>query len=74
MRQNAPSEHITPDFIALMNSMLHVDPSQRLVIADILFHPWMQSGTPIATAEDVANDMLIRRNTALANAEQRQLE
>ena len=49
---NKEPNFYSSEFKDLINSMLHIDPKQRIRLADIVGHPWLVSG-PIATKAEV---------------------
>ena len=44
--QYHPQGHYSADFKDLISSMLDYHPSKRLVMADLIGHPWMQGEFP----------------------------
>lgn len=46
---------VSPEFIALINGMIHPDPEVRLDLADVLVSPWMQGR--YADREEVLTEM-----------------
>ena len=50
--------------------MLSEDQAERLPMADIIGHPWLSSG-PIASVEEVEQEMLNRRAALMLEAEER---
>ena len=49
---NKEPNFFSSEFKDLINSMLQINPKQRIRLADIVGHPWLVSG-PIATKAEV---------------------
>lgn len=65
--RNKPVNYYSDEFKSLITEMLALDPAQRLTISQIKAHPWFNG--PIATAEEVGNDLRLRRQQAIDAAE-----
>ena len=51
MSHNQASDHFSNEFKDMINIMLDYYPSRRLMMADLIAHPWMQG--EIASKEEV---------------------
>jgi serine/threonine protein kinase len=65
--RNKPVGLYTNEFRSLIQSMLAVDPTQRLSIAEIKSHPWYHG--PFAAQEEIYTDLSTRRPRVLQAAE-----
>lgn len=57
---NKPKGYFSEDFKDLITHMLQYDPSNRLSIADLAAHPWVQNGA-VATKQELTADFVKRR-------------
>jgi serine/threonine protein kinase len=62
-----PVGFYSDDFRSLIQTMLAVDPTQRLSIAEIKSHPWYNG--PFATQEEIYTELSTRRPSVLQAAE-----
>jgi serine/threonine protein kinase len=54
-----PKDLLSKDFKNLVEAMLHVDPTKRLTLDEVLNHPWLKG--LFATYEEVRQELLRRR-------------
>ena len=59
--QSHPQNHFSEEFMELINSMLDYHPSKRLLITDLIGHPWLQGECP--TAEELQSEIETRQNS-----------
>jgi len=57
--RNKPEGFYSPEFRSLLTSMLALDPTQRLSVAEIKAHPWYNG--PVATEEEIQAEMSGRK-------------
>ena len=65
-----PEGFYSEEFKDLITSILQYHPHHRLCIADIIGHPWLNSGVPVATQEEVQTEFARRDATNKARAQE----
>ena len=60
MSHNQAANHFSNEFKDIINIMLDYYPSRRLMMADLIAHPWMQGEYP--TEEEIQSELAYRKN------------
>ena len=60
MSHNQASDHFSHEFKDMINIMLDYYPSRRLMMADLIAHPWMQGEYP--KEEEIRSELAFREN------------
>lgn len=60
MSHNQADNHFSNEFKDIINIMLDYYPSRRLMMADLIAHPWMQGEYP--TEEEIRSELAFRKN------------